>query len=110
MRRASQVGKVCDMTEEGKLQAKIIEGLEKRFNALVIKIMKANKSGIPDLFALFPNGYSMFLEVKSLTGKPSKLQLYYIEEIKKRNCCAFVCNNFDDAMTMAEVLSRKIAR
>lgn len=41
------------MTEEGKLQAKIIEGLEKRFNALVIKIMRANKSGIPDLYALF---------------------------------------------------------
>lgn len=98
------------MTEEGKLQAKIIEGLEKRFNALVIKIMKANKSGIPDLYALFPNGYSMFLEVKSLSGKPSKLQLYYIAEIQKRNCCAFVCNNFEDAMVTAELLYRKTPR
>jgi len=98
------------MTEEGKLQAKIIEGLEKRFNALVIKIMRANKSGIPDLYALFPNGESMFIEVKSLSGKPSKLQLYYIEEIRKRNCCAFVCNSFDDAMVTAELLNRKTPR
>jgi hypothetical protein len=98
------------MTEEGKLQAKIIDGLEKRFGALVIKIMRANKSGIPDLYALFPNGYSMFIEVKSLSGKPSKLQLHYIAEIQKRNCCAFVCNSFDDAMVTAEVLSRKTPR
>ena len=98
------------MTEEGKLQAKIIEALEKQFNALVIKIMRANKSGIPDLFALLPNGYSMFIEVKSATGKPSKLQLHYIEEIRKRNCCAFLCYSVNDAVAMAEVLSRKTAR
>lgn len=52
----------------------------------------------------------MFLEVKSLTGKPSKLQLYYIEEIRKRNCCAFVCNNFDDAMVTAELINRQTPR
>jgi hypothetical protein len=98
------------MTEEGKLQAKIIEGLEKRFDAFVIKIMRANKAGIPDLYALFNNGYSMFIEVKSLSGKPSKLQLYRIEEIRKRNCCAFVCNNFDDAMVTAELINRQTPR
>lgn len=98
------------MTEEGKLQAKIIEALEKQFNALVIKIMKANKSGIPDLFVLLPNGYAMFIEVKSASGKPSKLQLYYIEEIRKRNCCAILCYSVEDAVTMAEALSRKTPR
>ena len=98
------------MTEEGKLQAKIVKGLEDRFDALVIKIMRANKSGIPDLYALFPNGYSMFIEVKSLTGKPSQLQLHYINEIRKRNCCAFVCNNFDDAMVTAELINRQTPR
>lgn len=92
------------MTEEGKLQAKIIDALEK-MGHLVIKIMRANKSGIPDLLVLLTNGRYMMLEVKSAKGVASKLQLYYIEEVKKRKGCAFLCYSVEDAVTMANNLT-----
>lgn len=90
---------------EAQLQAKIIKGLEKR-DWFVIKIVRANKGGVPDLFAAAPNGRVMFVEVKNpeTGGVVSKLQEYQINEIKKRKICAFVSNSYDDVMAMADSL------
>ena len=40
------------------------------------------KSGVPDIIACV-NGYFVAIEVKAPTGKPSALQLYNLEQIKK---------------------------
>jgi len=67
---------------ESKIQAKII----KRFTDegyFVIKLIKTNKNGIPDLMAL-KNGKTIFIEVKRpLLGKLSKVQEYRIQELKE---------------------------
>lgn len=67
---------------ESKIQAKII----KRFTDegyFVIKLIKTNKNGIPDLMAL-KNGKTIFIEVKRpLLGKLSKVQEYRIKELKE---------------------------
>lgn len=47
------------------------------------------KAGIPDILACV-NGIFFGIEVKSATGKPSELQLFTIEEIKKSGGVAFV--------------------
>ena len=67
---------------ENKIQAKII----KRFTDqgyFVIKLVKTNKNGIPDLMAL-KDGKVLFVEVKRpLLGKLSKVQEYRIKELKE---------------------------
>jgi Holliday junction resolvase len=67
---------------ENKIQAKII----KRFadqGYFVIKLVKTNKNGIPDLMAL-KDGKTIFIEVKRpLLGKLSKVQEYRIKELKE---------------------------
>jgi Holliday junction resolvase len=48
----------------------------------VIKLVKTNKNGIPDLIAIPAHSDVLFIEVKSNKGKLSKLQEYRIKELK----------------------------
>lgn len=68
------------MTEQ-QIQAKKIKELEAQ-GYYVIKLMKTNKNGIPDLLAIPQNSDVLFIEVKRPDGKLSKLQEYRINELK----------------------------
>jgi Holliday junction resolvase len=48
----------------------------------VIKLVKTNKNGIPDLIAIPQQSDVLFIEVKKSKGKLSKLQEYRIKELK----------------------------
>jgi Holliday junction resolvase len=69
------------VTPESKIQSKIIRSLESD-GWYVIKLIKTNKNGIPDLIAIKPNEVK-FVEVKNEIGKLSTLQKYRIEELTK---------------------------
>ena len=64
---------------EQKFQKKIIDALERK-GYYVLKLMKTNKNGIPDLLAL-KNDHIFFLEVKTEKGVVSPLQEYRINEL-----------------------------
>lgn len=68
------------MTEQ-QIQAKRIKELEGE-GYYVIKLIKTNKNGIPDLIAIPPNSNVIFSEVKKPNGKLSKLQEYRLKELK----------------------------
>ena len=69
------------MTEQ-QVQSKKIKELESE-GYYVIKLIKTNKNGIPDLLALHPNKPIRFIEVKTKKGRVSKLQEYRIKELKQ---------------------------
>lgn len=68
------------MTEQ-QVQSKLMKELEEK-GYYVIKLIKTNKNGIPDLIAIPKDSDVEFYEVKTATGKPSKLQEYRIKELK----------------------------
>jgi hypothetical protein len=68
------------MTEQ-QIQTKKIKELEDK-GYYVIKLIKTNKNGIPDLIAIPPNSDVLFCEVKKPNGKVSKLQEYRIKELE----------------------------
>jgi len=68
------------MTEQ-QIQAKRIKELESE-GYYVIKLIKTNKNGIPDLIAIPPDCEVIFSEVKKPSGKLSKLQEYRLKELK----------------------------
>jgi len=49
----------------------------------VIKLIKTNKNGIPDLLAIPPDSDVVFSEVKKPKGKLSELQKYRLKELQK---------------------------
>jgi Holliday junction resolvase len=69
------------MTEQ-QIQSKRIKELEAE-GYYVIKLIKTNKNGIPDLLAIPRNANVLFNEVKAEDGKLSKLQEYRINELKE---------------------------
>ena len=71
------------MLSEQKVQTKRIKELEAE-GYYVIKLIKTNKNGIPDLIALHPDKGILFSEVKRADGKLSALQEYRIKELKEK--------------------------
>ncbi len=67
---------------EGQIQSKKIKQLEAE-GYYVLKLMKTNKNGIPDLIALKPNRPALFIEVKTPVGKLSRLQEYRLTELQR---------------------------
>ena len=69
------------MTEQ-QLQSKRIKELEAE-GFYVIKLIKTNKNGIPDLLAIPPNCNVIFSEIKTKRRKVSPLQAYRMKELEK---------------------------
>ena len=69
--------------KEQQIQAKKIKELE-ALGYYVIKLINTNKNGIPDLIAIPPNSDVLFVEVKTATGKVSKLQEYRNKELTEK--------------------------
>lgn len=69
------------MTEQ-QIQTKRIKQLEAE-GYYVLKLIKTNKNGIPDIVAIPPNTPVIFSEIKNKTNKISKIQEYRINELKK---------------------------
>lgn len=67
---------------EGKIQTKRIKELEAQ-GYYVIKLLKTNKNGIPDLLAIPPNSDVLFSEIKKPMGRVSPLQEYRLKELKQ---------------------------
>lgn len=69
--------------KEQQIQAKKIKELE-ALGYYVIKLINTNKNGIPDLIAIPPNSGVLFVEVKTATGKVTKLQEYRHKELSEK--------------------------
>ncbi len=67
------------MTEQ-QIQSKRIKELEEQ-GYYVLKLIKTNKNGIPDVLAIHPDAAVIFSEIKTKTGKLSKLQEYRLKEL-----------------------------
>ena len=68
------------MTEQ-QIQSKLIKELEAQ-GYYVIKLIKTNKNGIPDILAIPRDSDARFFEVKTIIGKVSALQEYRHKEIR----------------------------
>ena len=70
------------MELESKIQSRIIKRYEKD-GYFVVKLIKTNKNGIPDLMCL-KDGKMLFIEVKRPGLKPKTLQEFRHEELKNK--------------------------
>ncbi len=78
---------------ESKIQKKIIDKLKKD-GFFIIKIIRANISGIPDILAI-KNGKVFFIEVKTDNGKLSEIQKHRIQQIKENGIEVFIWKDYE---------------
>lgn len=78
---------------ESQIQSKIIKKLEQD-GYFVLKLIKTNKNGIPDLLAV-KGDCCQFIEVKRPEGKLSELQKVRIKELRDRNINVRIWTNYE---------------
>jgi len=78
---------------ESQIQSKIIKQLEAN-GYFVVKLIKTNRNGIPDLLAIKKNR-AIFVEVKQEHGKLSEIQRYRINEIRNKGIECYVWIDFN---------------
>lgn len=69
------------MTEQ-QIQSKRIKQLEEE-GYYVLKLIKTNKNGIPDLIAIPRDSGVLFSEIKTPKGRLSRLQEYRLKELSE---------------------------
>ena len=74
------------------IQKKITTQLEAH-GYFVVKLIKTNRNGIPDLLAIKENR-TIFVEVKKEHGKLSEIQRYRINELRNKKIECYVWTNF----------------
>lgn len=74
---------------EANYQKKLIKQFEAE-GYYVLKLIRTNKNGIPDLLVLKAGEPPLFIEVKAAKGKVSKLQQFRINEINNLNLKAII--------------------
>ena len=99
------------MASEKQFENKIKKFLKEQ-NCYYIKYWgggQFTKSGVPDLL-ICCNSYFVAVEVKAENGKPSELQLYNIDEIKKAGGFAMILypNQFDNFKKFIKLLKNVI--
>lgn len=79
---------------EKNLQQKIIHAA-KELGVLAVKVDSTSRRGWPDLTCVLPNGVVVFVEVKTKTGRLSKLQAKTISEINSQGGYAHVVRSVE---------------
>ena len=80
--------------KEQAIQSRRIKQLEAE-GYYVIKIIKCNKNGIPDLIAIPRGAKVLFSEIKTEKGKTSPLQEFRLEELRSYGFKTEVYNGSD---------------
>ena len=83
---------------ESKIQSKILKEL-KAAGIYAHKNITTNKKGIPDIIVCYRGKY-VALEVKRPGGKPTELQLWNINEIRKSGGVAEIVYGWEDVVTV----------
>ena len=81
------------MELESKIQKKIIKKLETE-GYFVLKLIKCNKNGYPDLIAVKENE-TIFIEVKRPSGDLSELQKVRIKELRSRGIIVKIWQGYE---------------
>ena len=81
--------------KEQDIQAKILTKLRDEGH-YSINVIVASKGGVSDVISCDPQGRFWSVEVKKPGEKPRKLQLWNLEQVKKRGGIAFWCDSYDD--------------
>ncbi|NLC41156.1 MAG: VRR-NUC domain-containing protein [Clostridiaceae bacterium] len=69
---------------------------------LCYKFVSPGNKGVPDRIVITPSGRVYFVEIKSSSGAPSKMQLWQIAELKRRNCDVRILQGRDQIKSFLE--------
>lgn len=85
---------------EQKIQSKILNTLKEK-GAYTVKVMAANRNGVPDILACY-KGRFVAIEVKDKYGRPTPLQVANIQQIRTAEGYAMVAWSVDEVLHLLQ--------
>ena len=92
--------------KESEIQSRMIRYLEKQ-GYLVVKIIQTTKNGWPDIQA-HKDGQTIFIEVKSHTGKVSELQHYRHQQLRQQNFNVIISSSLTHLQNELTAISQNV--
>ena len=81
--------------KESQIERRLAEGV-KRLGGMCLKFVSPGTLGVPDRIIITAKGRVIFVELKTETGRLTKIQRYVIGEIQKRGADARVVKGIDE--------------
>lgn len=80
---------------ESTIERHLVEGVKKR-GGLCLKFVSPSSAGVPDRLIITAAGKVIFVELKTESGRLSKLQKYMIGEMRRRGADVRVLKGLDE--------------
>lgn len=84
---------------EKTIERRLVEGV-KKLGGMCLKFVSPGTQGVPDRIILTADGRVIFAELKSETGRLTKLQKYTIEQMRKRGADVRVVKGMDAVLEL----------
>lgn len=81
--------------KESQIERRLVEGV-KRLGGMCLKFVSPGTLGVPDRIVITAKGRVIFVELKTETGRLTKIQRYVIGEMQKRGADARVVKGIDE--------------
>lgn len=81
--------------KESQIERRLVEGV-KRLGGMCLKFVSPGTLGVPDRIIITAKGRVIFVELKTETGRLTKIQRYVIGEMQKRGADARVVKGVDE--------------
>jgi len=81
--------------KESQIERRLVEGV-KRLGGMCLKFVSPGTLGVPDRIIITAKGRVIFIELKTETGRLTKIQRYVIGEMQKRGADARVVKSIDE--------------
>lgn len=86
------------MNESG-IERQLVEGV-KKLGGMCLKFVSPSTPGVPDRLIITADGRIIFAELKTETGRLSKIQRYVTGEMKKRGADVRVVKGIDEVRAL----------
>ena len=81
--------------KESQIERRLVEGV-KRLGGMCLKFVSPGTLGVPDRIIITAKGRVIFVELKTETGRLTKIQRYVVGEMQKRGADARVVKGIDE--------------
>lgn len=92
---------------ESSIERQLVDGV-KKLGGMCMKFTSPGRAGVPDRIILTSTGRVIFAELKSETGRLTKLQAYTIDEMRKHGADVRVVKGLSEVKALLEELSNGV--
>lgn len=91
--------------KESTIEAHLVREVRKR-GGLCYKFISPGSPGVPDRIVILPGGVTVYVELKTESGRLANIQKWQIEELRKRGAAVRVLKGMNQVLAFLEEVDK----